>query len=191
MSSAAERFRTDINPALLYHQALLLVPDYSEDDRKHLFEPEWRNKIPDERYANLVAPYGRRSRSSGIELSAPVAHRPSVEMTDQLDELLICRLDFAKKIVAPCTVVIFGASGDLTARKLIPALFHLFIEKQLPNPVRIVGFARREKTHESWRNEMGEAFKKFSRTKSVDEGQWQEFAKSLFYCQGEFGDEKA
>jgi hypothetical protein len=57
--SAAERFRTDINPALLYHQALLLVPDYSEDDRKYLFEPEWRNKIPDERYANLVAPYGK------------------------------------------------------------------------------------------------------------------------------------
>jgi glucose-6-phosphate 1-dehydrogenase len=127
----------------------------------------------------------------GIELPAALAHRHPVEMTDQLDELLICRLDFAKKVVAPCTVVIFGASGDLTARKLIPALFHLFIEKQLPNPVRVVGFARREKTHESWRNEMGEAFRKFSRTKSFDEGQWQEFAKNLFYCQGEFGDEKA
>src|SRR5688572_27144804 len=38
---------------------------------------------------------------------------------------------------------------------------------------------------------MGEAFKKFSRTKNVDEGQWQDFAKNLFYCQGEFGDEKA
>jgi len=124
-------------------------------------------------------------------LCGAVAHRHPVEMTDQLDELLICRLDFAKKIVVPCTIVIFGASGDLTARKLIPALFHLFIEKQLPDPVRVVGFARREKTHESWRNEMGEAFRKFSRTKSVDEGQWQEFAKNLFYCQGEFGDEKA
>ena len=112
-------------------------------------------------------------------------------MTDQLDELLICRLDFAKKIIEPCTIVIFGASGDLTARKLIPALFHLFIEKQLPSPIRIVGFARREKTHESWRVEMGEALKKFSRTKNIDGAQWQEFAKMLFYCQGEFGDEKA
>src|SRR5678815_5352321 len=104
----------------------------------------------------------------GIELPAAVAHRRPVEMTDQLDELLICRLDRAKKVVTPCTIVIFGASGDLTARKLIPALFHLFIEKQLPDPVRVVGFARREKTHESWRTEMGEAFKTFSRTKNVD-----------------------
>src|SRR5687767_12192474 len=114
-----------------------------------------------------------------------------MEASDALDELLTCRLDFGPKAIEPCTIVIFGASGDLTARKLIPALFHLFIEKQLPNPIRIVGFARREKTHESWRDEMGEALKKFSRTKNIDTAQWQEFAKNLFYCQGDFGDEKA
>lgn len=114
-----------------------------------------------------------------------------MEQTDHLDELLICRLDSGRKIIEPCTIVIFGASGDLTARKLIPALYHLFVEKQLPNPFRIIGFARREKTHESWRNEMGEALQKFSRTKNADKAQWQEFAKLLFYCQGDFGDEKA
>ena len=44
-----------------------------------------------------------------------------MDQTDQLDELLTCRLEFGRKKVEPCSIVIFGASGDLTARKLIPA----------------------------------------------------------------------
>src|SRR5687767_13933850 len=71
--------------------------------------------------------------------------------SDQLDELMECRIDQGRKVAEPCTVVIFGASGDLTARKLIPALYHLFLGKQLPKPVRIIGFARREKTDEQLR----------------------------------------
>jgi glucose-6-phosphate 1-dehydrogenase len=51
-----------------------------------------------------------------------------MDQADHLDELLTCRLDFARKTVEPCSIVIFGASGDLTARKLIPALYHLFVE---------------------------------------------------------------
>ena len=66
-----------------------------------------------------------------------------------LDELLSCRLDTGKRTVDPCTIVIFGASGDLTYRKLIPALYHLYLEDQLPSPFRIIGYARREKTDES------------------------------------------
>ena len=62
----------------------------------------------------------------------------------ELDDILACRLDSGHKQVEPCTVVIFGASGDLTARKLIPALYHLFSSGQLPSPVRIIGFARRK-----------------------------------------------
>lgn len=60
-----------------------------------------------------------------------------------LDELLASRSDHTRRQVEPCTVVIFGASGDLTARKLIPALYHLALEKLMPEPFRIVGFARR------------------------------------------------
>jgi len=78
-----------------------------------------------------------------------------------LDELLVCRLDERRKTAQPCTIVIFGASGDLTARKLIPALYHLFAEKLLPDPLRIIGIARREKTSESWRDELLEALKRF------------------------------
>jgi glucose-6-phosphate 1-dehydrogenase len=114
-----------------------------------------------------------------------------MDQSDQLDELLTCRLDFGRKVVEPCTIVIFGASGDLTARKLIPALYHLFAEKQLPNPVRIVGFARREKSHEEWRAELRAGLEQFSRTKRVDAAVWDAFATNLYYCQGEFSEEVA
>jgi len=114
-----------------------------------------------------------------------------MEQSDQLDELLTCRLDFGRKVVEPCTIVIFGASGDLTARKLIPALYHLFAEKQLPSPVRIVGFARREKSHDAWRAELRSGLEQFSRTKRVDPAVWDAFATNLYYCQGEFSEESA
>ncbi len=115
-------------------------------------------------------------------------HCPPMDETEQLDELMTCRLDDGRKVVEPCTIVIFGASGDLTARKLIPALYHLHRAKSLPSPCRIVGFARREKTDESFRQELREALNKFSRTKPVDEAAWTEFSASVHYCQGEFGD---
>ena len=70
------------------------------------------------------------------------------------DESPVCNLSEARKPVEPCTIVIFGASGDLTARKLIPALYHLAKDKQMPPTFRIIGFARREKTDESWRQEL-------------------------------------
>jgi glucose-6-phosphate 1-dehydrogenase len=70
---------------------------------------------------------------------------------------------------SPVRIVIFGASGDLTARKFIPALYHLFKDNQLPPDFRIVGFARREKTDASFRAELREALEKFSRTQPVDD----------------------
>jgi hypothetical protein len=48
-----------------------------------------------------------------------------------------------RKQLDPCTIVIFGASGDLTSRKLIPALYQLFKQKQMPPDFRVIGFARR------------------------------------------------
>jgi glucose-6-phosphate 1-dehydrogenase len=111
-----------------------------------------------------------------------------MDQPEVLDELLICRLDLARKAVEPCTIVIFGASGDLTSRKLVPALYHLFLNKQLPAPFRVVGFARREKSHVSWRDELREALNRFSRSKTVDAGIWSAFAENLFYCQGDFSD---
>src|SRR5438876_6412760 len=110
--------------------------------------------------------------------------RSLMEHLQQLDELLICRLDDGRKAVEPCTIVIFGASGDLTARKLIPALYHLCREKQMPEPFRILGLARREKTSESWREEMGLALQQFSRTQPADAQGWSAFSARLLSCTG-------
>ena len=96
-----------------------------------------------------------------------------------------------RKQLDPCTIVIFGASGDLTARKLIPALYQLFKEKQMPTDFRVVGFARREKTDASWRQELRTALDQFSRTKPVDEKVWHGFAEKLSYCQGDLNDAAA
>ncbi len=91
----------------------------------------------------------------------------------------------------PFSIVIFGASGDLTARKLIPALYHLCKDGQMPADFRIVGFARREKTDESWRQELRADLAKFSRTKPVDDKVWSVFSKNIFYCVGDMTDAAA
>jgi glucose-6-phosphate 1-dehydrogenase len=117
-------------------------------------------------------------------LSAPVIMNDS----SHLDELLASRAGQSRRQIEPCTVVIFGASGDLTARKLIPALYHLALENALPAPYRIIGFARRDKTDDSFRAELREALGKFSRTKPVNEAVWTAFAKNLSYCQADIGD---
>jgi glucose-6-phosphate 1-dehydrogenase len=102
-----------------------------------------------------------------------------------------CRLGEAVRSLEPCSIVIFGASGDLTSRKLIPALYHLAKEKQMPADYRIVGFARREKTDESWRAELRQALDQISRTKPVDEQVWQEFSRHIVYCLGDLTDAPA
>jgi len=111
--------------------------------------------------------------------------------TEDMDELMTCRLDQVRKMVEPCTIVIFGASGDLTIRKLIPALYHLFREKQMPAEFRIVGFARREKTDESWRTELLEGLNQFSRTKPVEQVAWDAFAAKIHYCRGDIAEAAA
>ncbi len=99
-----------------------------------------------------------------------------------------CNIGMERKLTAPCSIVIFGASGDLTARKLIPALYHLCKDKLMPPAFRVIGFARREKTDEAWRQELRTALDQFSRTKPVDEKLWQEFSANLFYCVGDVTD---
>ncbi|HEY5895560.1 MAG TPA: glucose-6-phosphate dehydrogenase [Chthoniobacterales bacterium] len=87
----------------------------------------------------------------------------------------------------PCTIVIFGATGDLTHRKLIPAIYNLLLDGDLPEGTAVVGFARREKTDEQFRTELEETTRKFSR-QSFNEELWQKFAPGLYYHRSEFGD---
>ena len=88
----------------------------------------------------------------------------------------------------PCVVVIFGASGDLTRRKLLPALWNLYMEHRLPQQFSIVGMARTPKTHDSFRLEAREAAAKYSRFKSFDATQWDRFAEGIFYTRGQYDD---
>ena len=85
-------------------------------------------------------------------------------------------------------LVIFGASGDLTQRKLIPALYSLAHDGLLPTGQTIIGFARPDYTDDAFRMAMRESCDKYARTRPVDDAMWQNFAKSLFYVQGDFTD---
>jgi glucose-6-phosphate 1-dehydrogenase len=122
---------------------------------------------------------------SRVEIPTNLGDGSRVNQTLQVPEPGTCRLGEARKAVGPCSIVIFGASGDLTARKLIPALYHLAKEDQMPPDYRIVGFARREKTDASWRSELRQSLDQFSRTRPVDETVWEEFAGHIFYCRGD------
>jgi glucose-6-phosphate 1-dehydrogenase len=132
-------------------------------------------------------------RAKAVESRGDLGHIGPVNQNQgaEFDDLLTCRLGQARKLTEACSIVIFGASGDLTARKLIPALYHLCKDRQMPPDFRIVGFARREKTDASWRQELRQALDEFSRTKPVEDEVWENFAGHIVYCQGDLTDPAA
>jgi glucose-6-phosphate 1-dehydrogenase len=88
------------------------------------------------------------------------------------------------------TMVIFGASGDLTSRKLIPALFQLCCKGRLPPKTRIIGFARTHFSDDEWRASLAETTKKFA-GEGFDAEKWNEFAAMVHYHAGDIGDTAA
>jgi glucose-6-phosphate 1-dehydrogenase len=86
----------------------------------------------------------------------------------------------------PATFVIFGASGDLTSRKLIPALYKLHRKGRLKDGLRVVGFSRSPYSHDQWRAELAESTAKFA-GKEFDDASWQQFAANVFYHSGDVG----
>jgi len=87
----------------------------------------------------------------------------------------------------PCTVVIFGATGDLAHRKLVPALYNLGVDGELPPGVQIIGFARREKSDAEYRAGLEESNRMVSRTGHND-AVWGPFVSNIHYHRSEFGD---
>jgi glucose-6-phosphate 1-dehydrogenase len=77
-------------------------------------------------------------------------------------------------------IVIFGATGDLTHRKLMPALYNLLQDGYLPSNFAVFGAARSELTDEQFRQSMYESVKKHSR-RAIDESVWKQFAANLYY----------
>ncbi|MCE9553486.1 MAG: glucose-6-phosphate dehydrogenase [Planctomycetes bacterium] len=82
------------------------------------------------------------------------------------------------------TFVIFGASGDLTSRKLIPALYSLFRKGRMPDGLRVIGFSRTEFSHDQWRTALAESTQKFLKTE-FDNASWAKFAAGVFYHAGD------
>src|SRR5436309_14586699 len=93
----------------------------------------------------------------------------------------------ARAVPQPCSIVIFGATGDLTHRKLIPALYNLAADGELPPAVAVVGVARRDKNDDGFRKEVEESVRKFSRQNVRDEI-WNTFTRSISYHRTEFHD---
>src|SRR3989337_2633172 len=85
----------------------------------------------------------------------------------------------------PTTLVIFGAPGELAERKLMPALYSLAVDGLLPGGFSVVGFARREKSDEQFRDEMRDAVATHSRSLPLQQSVWDGFAPNLYYCRSE------
>src|ERR1041384_5296990 len=79
---AAGPYRTDINPALLYYQAIALKPELSQSDRDYLFVPEWRGRVLDQRFEDLVGRYGNSFKMLRRAALAQVPCDWGLDMTD-------------------------------------------------------------------------------------------------------------
>ena len=85
----------------------------------------------------------------------------------------------------PFSLVIFGASGDLAHRKLIPALWSLYAARTLPEPFVIIGTARTELSDDAFRDKLKDGVKQFARLKVPNDNVWSRFAASLHYVAGD------
>jgi glucose-6-phosphate 1-dehydrogenase len=99
--------------------------------------------------------------------------------------LQTCDIPVERFKVEPFTMAIFGGNGDLSRKKLLPALFHLFQENEFPSGFCILGLARSEMTDEQYRDFMKEALKKYSET-PPEENKWEEFSQHLYYLAGDY-----
>ena len=87
----------------------------------------------------------------------------------------------------PHTIVIFGASGDLTSRKLVPALYNLMRTGALPEQTRIIGFSRTPMSDEEWRVSLRATTAKHCDCGPLDDESWERFAATIHYQPGDIG----
>src|SRR5882757_3605305 len=85
----------------------------------------------------------------------------------------------------PCAIVIFGANGDLTKRKLMPALYRLAWEGRLAPGFAVVGTSRTPMSDDEFRDRMRESVEKFLEDSPFDQDLWRSFAQGLYYFAGD------
>ncbi len=90
--------------------------------------------------------------------------------------------------VPECAAVIFGANGDLTKRKLLPALYRLAYDRRLSAGFAVVGISRTPMSDDQFRQKMQEAVQQFSEDTEFDEDVWKAFARGLYYVAGDIAD---
>ncbi|MGZ8512095.1 MAG: glucose-6-phosphate dehydrogenase [Candidatus Limnocylindria bacterium] len=96
-----------------------------------------------------------------------------------------------EQMAEPCTMIICGATGDLTDRKLAPALYNTLLGGFLPSEFTVVGFARRELSDEDFRTHLLESIDTYSRNRPVKPAIWESFAKGIEYHRGDLDDPAA
>ena len=90
--------------------------------------------------------------------------------------------------VPECVVVIFGANGDLTKRKLLPALYSLASERRLPAGFAVLGISRTEMSDDQFRDKMRDSVGRYLEGAQLDPALWSGFAQGIFYMAGDVGD---
>src|SRR5882724_11617626 len=93
--------------------------------------------------------------------------------------------------VPECTVVIYGANGDLTKRKLLPALYRLMYERRLSPGFAVVGISRTPRSDDQFREKMRESVRKYLEDSPFDDDVWTGFAQGLYYMAGDVNEADA
>jgi glucose-6-phosphate 1-dehydrogenase len=146
-----------------------------------------RAQVPARGRATTAVPRPRRRASLEPPEEAPHGHhRPDAPAAPN-PLRAGTRLE---RIPEPCLLVIFGATGDLAHRKILPAVYNLRRAGLLPPESTVLGFARRPYTDDQYRDEMRKAVEKFSRN-PVETALWDDFAAGLYYQPGHFDDHAA
>src|SRR4028118_2146183 len=95
------------------------------------------------------------------------------------------------KKTEPTVLIIFGGTGDLTKRKLIPAFYNLYLDKWLGDQFAVIGMGRTSYSDEQYRERLKEGIGEFSRRGRPEDGQWASFAQSITYLQSEIANAEA
>src|SRR5919197_872685 len=112
-----------------------------------------------------------------------ITEQPTVEENPLLEGLRVYRNP------EPCALVIFGASGDLTHRKLIPALYSLAFRRLLPERFAVIGVARTQSTDDDFRADMQHAVREYARD-DFRQDVWESLADAMYYVSTDFADER-